>query len=123
MKNVAHRTADLKKLSAYIQIKFMTVAVIDSLQDKYKFIFMKGEQQKMNSLREIGEIVREIRKSNKCSQERFAELIDCSVETVSLIERGVVLISTNTLSKISENCNVSADYILGTGHSPDKEEP
>ena len=78
----------------------------------------------MNDLKKVGGIVRTIRKSSEHkSQERFAELIDCSVETVSNIERGLVLISTKTLAKISENCNVSADYILGIDSHSDKEEP
>ncbi len=77
----------------------------------------------MNDLITIGNIVREIRKSNKQNtQEKFAELIDASVETVSNIERGLVLISTKTLANIAENCDVSTDKILGTGdYSNNKE--
>lgn len=76
----------------------------------------------MNDLITIGNIVREIRKSNKQNtQERFAELIDASVETVSNIERGLVLISTKTLANIAENCDVSADHILGISHKSDEE--
>lgn len=68
----------------------------------------------MNDLKTIGNIVKEIRKSSKMNtQESFAELIDSSVETVSNIERGLVLISTKTLASIAENCSTSADHILG----------
>lgn len=77
----------------------------------------------MNDLIKIGDIIREIRKSSEYkTQERFAELIDCSVESISNIERGIVLISTGTLVKISEKCNVDIDYILGTGIYSGKEE-
>ena len=75
----------------------------------------------MNDLIKIGDIVREIRKSKGKSQESFAELIDASVETVSLIERATVLLSTNTLVKIAESCNISTDYILGINHNTEDE--
>lgn len=78
----------------------------------------------MNDLIKIGKIIRQIRKSSEYkTQERFAELIDCSVETVSNIERGLVLISTSTLAKVSEACGISANYILGVGDNSDKKEP
>ena len=78
----------------------------------------------MNDLKTIGKIVRHIRKSNKMrTQESFAELIDSSVETVSNIERGLVLISTKTLASIAENCNTSTDHILGISNSSNKEDP
>ena len=76
----------------------------------------------MNDLQTVGKIIKDIRKSSEHkTQERFAELIDTSVETVSNLERGLCLISTTTLVKIAENCNVSADEILGIGHTSDEE--
>lgn len=75
----------------------------------------------MNDLKTIGNIVRGIRKSSKMNtQESFAELIDASVETVSNIERGLVLISTKTLASIAENCNTSTDHILGISKESSK---
>ncbi len=68
----------------------------------------------MNDLITMGNIIKQIRKSGQHNtQEKFAELIDTSVETVSNIERGLVLISTKTLASIAENCDTSADHILG----------
>lgn len=70
----------------------------------------------MNDLYTIGNIIRNIRlESGYKTQEKFAELVDISKDTVSNIERGETLMSATTLVKISEACNVSADYILGTG--------
>lgn len=51
----------------------------------------------------IGNNVRFIRKSNKLSQEQFAEKIDLSTQFVSDLERGVEGISLNTAIKI---CNI-----------------
>ena len=68
----------------------------------------------MHDLLTIGEIVRQLRKgSTHKTQEQFAELIDTSPETVSNIERGLVVPNTKTLINIAEKCNVSMDYILG----------
>lgn len=68
----------------------------------------------MNDLYTIGDIIRQIRlESSHKTQERFAELVDISKDTVSHIERGETLLSTVTLVKIAETCSVSADYILG----------
>ncbi len=74
----------------------------------------------MNDQKTIGKIVREIRKSSTHrTQEAFAELIDVSTETVSNIERGLVFLNTQTLSNISEKCNVATDYILGSNSYDD----
>lgn len=68
----------------------------------------------MHDLFTIGDIVRQLRKeSTHKTQEQFAELIDTSPETVSNIERGLVVPNTKTLINIAERCNVSLDYILG----------
>ena len=68
----------------------------------------------MHDAKTIGKNIKQIRKSSEYyTQEKFAELIDISVETVSNIERGNVLLNTKTLASIVEKCNVSADFILG----------
>lgn len=70
----------------------------------------------MNDLYTIGNIIRNIRlESSHKTQEKFAELVDISKDTVSNIECGATLMNTTTLAKIAEACNVSTDYILGTG--------
>ena len=68
----------------------------------------------MNDTKTIGENIKQIRKSSQFNtQEKFAEFIDVSVETISNIERGNVLLKTSTLVSIAEKCNVSTDSILG----------
>ncbi len=70
----------------------------------------------MNDLYTIGNIIGNIRlEHGYATQESFAEIVDISKDTVSNIERGETLASTTVLAKISETCNVSVDYILGTG--------
>ena len=68
----------------------------------------------MNDTKIISENIKQIRKSSQFNtQEKFAEFIDVSVETISNIERGNVLLKTSTLVSIAEKCNVSTDSILG----------
>ena len=68
----------------------------------------------MNDTKTIGKNIKQIRKSSQFNtQEKFAEFIDVSVETISNIERGIVLLKTSTLVSIAEKCNVSTDSILG----------
>ena len=77
----------------------------------------------MHDLWTIGEIVRKLRKEKiHKTQEQFAELIDVSTDTVSNIERGIVMPNTKTLINIAEACNVSIDYILGTEPEDEKNE-
>lgn len=74
--------------------------------------FHKGEN--MYDAKTIGKNIKQIRKSSEFNtQEKFAEFIEVSVETVSNIERGNVLLKTATLASIAEKCNVSTDSILG----------
>ena len=73
----------------------------------------------MFDTKRIGKIIKAIRKSSLFpTQELFAELIDTSPETVSNIERGTVILSTVTLFRIAQCCNVSIDYILGLSDDP-----
>ena len=51
----------------------------------------------------IGNNIRYIRKSNKLSQEKFAEQVDLSPQFVSDVERGLEGISINTAIRI---CNI-----------------
>ena len=55
----------------------------------------------------IGNNIRYIRKSNKLSQEKFAEQVDLSPQFVSDIERGIEGISLITAIKICNTMNCS----------------
>ena len=62
----------------------------------------------------IGENVRQIRKEKMGqTQESFAESINTSKDTVSNIERGSVIPTTQTLANIAEYSGVSITPILG----------
>ena len=60
----------------------------------------------------IGNNVRFIRKSNKLSQEKFAELLDLSPQFISDLERGVQGISLTTMVKICNTMKCSPMVIL-----------
>ena len=73
----------------------------------------------MFDAKRIGKTVKHIRKSSPFNtQEKFAELINTSPETISNIERGTVHLKTTTLLSIAQHCNVSTDYILGLSDDP-----
>ena len=61
---------------------------------------------------QIGGRIRIAREAAGYTQERFAELIDVSVQYTSDLERGVVGTSIPTLIKICEALHVSSDYLL-----------
>lgn len=61
----------------------------------------------------IGIRVKEIRNSLAMSQQSFADAIEVSKGMVSLIESGKKKPSRETVSKISNLGNVSADYVMG----------
>lgn len=63
--------------------------------------------------KDIGNRVRNIRKSVKKPQELFAEMIETSSRTVSNIENGAVLPSLQTVANIAERFNCSIDEIIG----------
>ena len=46
------------------------------------------------------------------TQEEFAEMIDTSKDTVSNIERGLVIPSTPTLVKLAETTNKNIDFFF-----------
>jgi transcriptional regulator with XRE-family HTH domain len=61
----------------------------------------------MEAKRAIGIRVREIRKLRGLTQEQLAELLDRSVEAVSLLERGQVSPNFETLERLGERLGIS----------------
>jgi len=61
---------------------------------------------------QIGERIKSARETAGYTQERFAELIDVSVQYVSDLERGVVGTSIPTLIKICTVLCISSDSLL-----------
>ncbi len=60
----------------------------------------------------IGQRVRQLRVLNDCTQAKFAELIDISINFLSEIENGKKGLSQDTLARICRQLDTSADYIL-----------
>ena len=53
-------------------------------------------------LRKLGQRIATLRKARKLTQEQFAEAIGCSVEFISLVERGVNAPSVAGLEKFAK---------------------
>lgn len=64
-------------------------------------------------LKKIGLKLKEIRKANKMTQDKFAQKIDTKRSSISYYEIGKMMISTADLKQICETFGVSADYIVG----------
>jgi transcriptional regulator with XRE-family HTH domain len=54
----------------------------------------------------FGQRLKELRKAKNLTQERLAELLEVSVESVSNMERGIYAPSFETLEKLSAALNV-----------------
>ncbi len=61
----------------------------------------------------IGERIRGVRNSANYSQEKFAEIINTSTQTVSNIETGAVIPTIQTLVNIAERFDLSLDKLVG----------
>lgn len=75
----------------------------------------------MDTKRRIGLRVKAIRKARGLTQEQFAELIERSVDAVSLLERGLVLPSFETLERLAERVGVPLKDLVDTEHDVDPE--
>lgn len=70
-----------------------------------------GNNNNQDSI-EVGERIREIRKSFNMNRDKFSEMIDISEVFLGQIERGERSLSIKTLSKIVSFSGYSSDYIL-----------
>lgn len=69
----------------------------------------------------MGLRVRGIRKARRLTQEQLAELIDRSVDTISLLERGKTLPSFETLVRLSERLEIPLKEFVDFGGEEDTE--
>ena len=65
----------------------------------------------------IGKRIRRLRKKQKLTQEKLAEMVDISLSFMGHIERGTRVLSVDTLCRIARALNCSADELLGIGVS------
>jgi len=68
-------------------------------------------------MRNVGEILTELRKEKELSQKDLAALLNLSISTISNYENGVHSPDLDTLRKIADFFGVTTDYLLGrTGY-------
>lgn len=73
----------------------------------------------MDAKHRIGLRVKAIRKARGLTQEQLAELLDRSVDAVSLLERGQVLPSFETLERLAERLGVPLKDLVDVEPDPD----
>lgn len=83
------------------------LGIIDEI-DHYEYHYVDTMD-----LKKIGLKLKEIRKANKMTQDKFAQKIDTKRSSISYYEIGKMMISTADLKQICETFGVSADYIVG----------
>lgn len=64
------------------------------------------------NLEQMGGRIRELRKSQKKTQEAFAETIHISTSYLALIEQGKRTASLDVIAQIAKNFHVTVDYLL-----------
>jgi transcriptional regulator with XRE-family HTH domain len=62
--------------------------------------------------KKFGEHLRQIRLNRRMTQERFAEMLDISVDFLSLIERGQNAPSFETIDKMAKRLRVSVAQLF-----------
>lgn len=72
--------------------------------------------------KEFGKRLRKIRKRNNMTQEKLAEILYLSVDSISNFENGKSTCMPEHLTKICQIFNISADYFYFEIDSPLKEE-
>lgn len=72
---------------------------------------------------DIGNRIRQIRRSKKWTQSKLAEAVGCSTANITNIEKAKTKLSLNMLVRIAEILEVSVDEIIGTKKIPDAGAP
>ncbi len=62
--------------------------------------------------KKLGRRIALLRRSNSLTQEKFAEAVGCSVEFISLVERGVNAPSVERLEKFAKVLNVKVSRLF-----------
>lgn len=87
-----------------------------------KFIINNNKEVVMHLKKNIGLRIKELRKRRGLSQEKFAELIDISQNTLSYIETGNHFCSAETLEKIITALEVEPFELFDFGHQKGNKE-
>lgn len=65
-----------------------------------------------------GKRIRELREGLKLTGDEFGKKLDVTKTAISNWENGNRIPDLNTINKIADYCNVSADYLLGRTDNP-----
>jgi transcriptional regulator with XRE-family HTH domain len=68
--------------------------------------------------KKFGHRLRQIRAERRMTQERFAEVLDVSVDFLSMVERGISAPSFETLEKISKRLRVPVADLFAFDNKP-----
>ena len=77
--------------------------------------FIKGELMD-NLKKNLGKRIKELRKSQKFTQEKLSEIINLDTPNLSNIERGKHFLSADTLTKIAKALNVPVFELFNYEH-------
>lgn len=67
----------------------------------------------MTYMERVGEKIRKLREETSTPQQKIADLLGVTRQSLSLYEKGERTINVEALGKLAEFFNVSADYLLG----------
>ncbi len=76
----------------------------------------------MNIKQKLGARIKELRKQNGFSQERLAEMIDISQNSLSKIEIGENFLSADTLEKLLQALNINVQQLFDFEHLKNNKE-
>lgn len=71
-------------------------------------------------LKKFGQRLRTLRKACGLSQEKFAEKLNLSTNTISTIETGKTFIKYPTLKNICKALNITPEELFNWGNEPDE---
>ena len=115
--------SQFERESSIIPIKRLnTYANFFNVSIDYLFNFTNIKQyknfQKELNLELSGTRLKEIRKENKITQVKLANLLNTTQSNIVGYEKGKFIIATPYLYQICKKYNISADYLLGKTDSP-----
>lgn len=106
-------------LKQLIKISYIYQVPLDYL---FGFIDKPYPEIKYNYIKDIdlkyiGKKIREIRKKENLTQDKFSKKLDTKRSSISYYEIGKMMMSSADLKQICEIFGVSADYIVGNTHT------
>jgi len=76
------------------------------------FMGMLRDENEIEVARICGKNIKKLRERDHYSQEKLAEYLDCSTESIGKVERGLQMMKIWRLIRLCELFHVSLDYLL-----------